>query len=315
MKEGTPKMEIAAREQISRKTVRRWQARYEEHGDDWLLDRVPRRPPAMPNQTALEVELAIVDYALAHPEAGSRTIAAALRAEHSVGQSAVYGTLKRRGLETRAKRLEEVRRRSGQTEPDEVERDRLLSKKRHLKAPEPGYLAGADTALVGRLKEARIVHLAAAIDVHSSYGTAVLAPARNGEMAASALELLHQRLLAEGVTRIGRAVTDNGTEFKGKQDHPFEALCRRLGIEHRYTKVRHAWTNGKAERFIQTLKDALEGLLRQKHYRTIEELQADLDEWLGWYNTERPHQGRYNRGCPPLQVIREFQSQQESKAA
>ena len=33
LKEGTPKTEIAAKEQISRKTVRRWQTRYEEHGE------------------------------------------------------------------------------------------------------------------------------------------------------------------------------------------------------------------------------------------------------------------------------------------
>lgn len=315
LKKGEKKTEIAAKEQISRKTVRHWEARYKEHGEDWLMDRVSRRRPAMPNQTPLEVELAIVDYALAHPEAGPRTIAAALRAEYGVGVSAVYGTLKRRGLETRAKRLEALRRRSGQTKPDEVERDRLLSKKRHLKAPEPGYLVGGDTALVGRLKDAGMVHLAVAIDVHSSYGTAVLASARNGEMAASGVERLHQELSAAGVTRIERVVTDNGTEFKGKPDHPFEALCRRLGAKHRYTKVRHAWTNGKAERFIQTLKDALEGMLRQKHYRTIEELQADLDEWLVWYNTKRPHQGRYNRGRPPLQVIRDFQARQETKVA
>lgn len=315
MKEGKTETEIAARERISRKTVRRWQARYKEHGDDWLLDRVPRRRPAMPNQTPLEVEVAITDYALEHPEAGPRTIAAALRAEHGVGVSAVYGTLKRRGLQTRVKRLEALRRRSGQTEPDEVERDRLLSKKRHLKAPEPGYLVCGDTALVGRLKEAGIVHLAAAIDVHSSYGTAVLAPARNGEMASSAVERLHGELSAEGVSEIGRALTDNGTEFKGRPSRPFEALCRRLGAQHRYTKVRHAWTNGKAERFIQTLKDALEGMLRQKHYGSIAELPADLDRWLHWYNIERPHQGRYNRGRPPVQVIREFLAQQDSKAA
>lgn len=125
----------------------------------------------MPTQMPLEVELAIVDYAMARPEAGPRTIATALRAELGAGVTAVYGALKRRGLETRAKRLEELRRRSGPTEPDEVERDPLLSKKRYLKAPVPGYLVGADTALVGRLKEAGIVHLAVAIDVHSSYGT------------------------------------------------------------------------------------------------------------------------------------------------
>lgn len=102
-------------------------------------------------------------------------------------------------IETRAKRLEAVRRRTGEFEPDEVERDRVLSKKRHLKAPEPGYILCADTALVGRLKEAGMVHMAAAIDAHSSYGTAVLAPARNSEMAAAAVDRLHRELSSEGV--------------------------------------------------------------------------------------------------------------------
>lgn len=42
---------------------------------------------------------------------------------------------------------------------------------------------------------------------------------------------------------------------------------------------------------------------------------ADLDRWLAWYNHDRPHQGRYNRGRPPLSVIRDFQPRQEIKAA
>lgn len=35
-------------------------------------------------------------------------------------------------------------------------------------------------------------------------------------------------------------------------------------------------------------QEALEGMLRAKHDRSIAPLQADLDRWLGWYNTERP---------------------------
>ncbi|MCL6451166.1 MAG: integrase core domain-containing protein [Acetobacteraceae bacterium] len=295
--------------------MRHWQRRYDDHGDDWLFDWVPRRLPAMPNQTPVEAELATVDYALDHPEAGPRTITAAQTAEYGVGQSAVYGTLKRRGLATRAKRLEAVRQRAGQRAPDEVERDRALSKKRHLRAPEPSHIACADTALVGRLKEAGIVRLSAAIDAHCSYGTAVLAPARNAAMAAAAVERLHRELSVEGITRIGRVLTGNGTEFVGKPTRAFEALCGRLGAEHRRTKMRHVWTNRKAERFIQTLKDALEGMLRKKLYGSIAQLLADLDRWLDWYNTERPHQGRFNRGQPPVKVVRAFQLRQETKAA
>ena len=87
--------------------------------------------------------------------------------------------------------------------------------------------------------EVSAVYMAVAIDAHSSYGTAVLAPARNGEMAAAALDRLHRERSAEGVTEIGRAVTDNGTEFKGTPTYPFEAFCAHLGARHRFTKFRN----------------------------------------------------------------------------
>jgi len=315
---GRSKSEVAREIGVSRKTLRRWAELYSQGGEDWLRGRwepVPRRP-MMPNQIPLETELAIVDYALTHPLAGPRTIAAVLRDRFGVGCSAVYNALKRRGLENRAKRRAELdRRRDGQAPPDEVERDRLLSRQRHLKAPEPGYIACCDTAVVGRLKEAGIVHMAVAIDGHSSYGTVVLAPARNAQLAAAALERLKRELEGLDIAVVGRALTDNGTEFKGRPSHPFEALCARLGIEHRTTRVRHAWTNGKAERFIQTVKDALEEMLRRQFYRSIAELQADVDAWLAEYNARRPHQGRYNRGRPPLQVIRDFLAQREELTA
>jgi hypothetical protein len=39
---------------------------------------------------------------------------------------------------------------------------------------------------------------------------------------------------------------------------------------------------------------------RKKIYRTIDELQADLDAWIAEYNEHRPHQGRWcfgKRSC------------------
>ena len=43
----------------------------------------------------------------------------------------------------------------------------------------------------------------------------------------------------------------------------------------------------------------------KKIYRTIEALQADLDEWLQHYNNERPHSGRYCYGKTPQQTFRD----------
>jgi hypothetical protein len=44
---------------------------------------------------------------------------------------------------------------------------------------------------------------------------------------------------------------------------------------------------------------------RKKVYRTIDELQADLDDWIKQYNEERPHQGRWCFGKTPLQTFKD----------
>ncbi|TRD15224.1 transposase [Palleronia caenipelagi] len=44
---------------------------------------------------------------------------------------------------------------------------------------------------------------------------------------------------------------------------------------------------------------------RKKLYRSIEDLQADLDMWLAKYNEQRPHSGRYCYGKTPMQTFRE----------
>jgi hypothetical protein len=44
---------------------------------------------------------------------------------------------------------------------------------------------------------------------------------------------------------------------------------------------------------------------RKKVYTSLEELQADVDEWLLIYNRERPHSGRYCYGKTPLQTFRD----------
>lgn len=170
---GKSKSRVAQETGRSRKTVRRWQKLHIKHGEDWLTGRWESKPerPVMLNQTPLEAELAVVDYALDHPMAGPRTIVAALCEAFGLGYSAVYNSLKRRGLENRAKRREELRRRAGPQPMDEVERARLLSRQHHLHAPEPGHIACCDTAVVGRLKEAGLVYMSVAIDGHSSYGS------------------------------------------------------------------------------------------------------------------------------------------------
>ena len=53
----------------------------------------------------------------------------------------------------------------------------------------------------------------------------------------------------------------------------------------------------------QTLTEFYQVALRKKLYRTIDELQTDLDGWIRSYNTERTHQGRWCYDKTPMHTF------------
>lgn len=88
-------------------------------------------------------------------------------------------------------------------------------------------------------------------------------------------------------------LSDNGLCFSGKLRRVevyFEAQLRDSGVRPITSRPYHPQTAGKVERFQQTLKKWLRKR-RRRLCSSIEELQADLDEFARIYNTERPHQG------------------------
>jgi transposase InsO family protein len=90
-------------------------------------------------------------------------------------------------------------------------------------------------------------------------------------------------------------LSDNGLCFSGKLrgfEVSFEAKLRDAGIRPITGRPYHPQTTGKVERFQQTLKKWLRR--QDRHHglaRDLAELQARLDEFCNYYNTQRPHQG------------------------
>lgn len=87
-------------------------------------------------------------------------------------------------------------------------------------------------------------------------------------------------------------LTDNGPEFgpkgsESKQEHPFERMLIELGIKHRHTRPYRPQTNGKVERFWRTLND---DLLEETTFETETEFKKELEQYIYYYNHERPHQ-------------------------
>ena len=83
--------------------------------------------------------------------------------------------------------------------------------------------------------------------------------------------------------KIARILTDNGAGYRSKR---FKRACQRLGLRHSFTRPYRPQTNGKAERFIQTL-------LREWAYaKTYSDYRERAKAWLPWlhrYNWHRPH--------------------------
>jgi transposase InsO family protein len=124
----------------------------------------------------------------------------------------------------------------------------------------------------------------------------------------TAADLLNDRVLPfyeQHEIPLSRMLTDRGTEFCGAPDrHEYELYLAVEDIEHTRTKTKRPQTNGICERFHKTvLNEFYQVAFRKKIYRTLEELQADLDAWLTEYPERRPHQGRWCYGKTPMQTF------------
>jgi transposase InsO family protein len=169
----------------------------------------------------------------------------------------------------------------------------------------PGYCVAQDTFYVGTLKGVGRVYQQTAIDTYSKVAFAKLYDRKTPLTAA---DLMNDRVVPffdEHEIAVSRLLTDRGTEFCGKPEHhEYELYLAIENIDHTRTKARSPQTNGICERFHKTLLDEFYRVaFRKKLYRSIAELQKDLDAWLAEYNNERPHQGRWCYGKTPMETF------------
>ena len=103
-------------------------------------------------------------------------------------------------------------------------------------------------------------------------------------------------------------MSDNGPEFKGKlrYDHPFETMCKELGIKHIYTRPYRPQTNGKIEAFFKIAKKEF---FNPNKFESMEDLIMNLGNYLFEYNHLRRHGGlNYETPFDKLQKVTELLS-------
>jgi len=169
----------------------------------------------------------------------------------------------------------------------------------------PGYCGAQDTVYVGTLTGVGRIYQQTFIETYSKVGLAKLYDRKTPVTAADLLNDRGLPFFEEQEIPLNRVRTDRGTEYCGAPErHEYELSLAVENIDHTRTKTQHPQTNGICERFHKTmLNEFYRVSFRKKIYRTLEELQTDLDGWMQEYNEHRPHQGRWCYGKTPRQTF------------
>lgn len=286
---------------------------YQTYGADGLIDRLPGPKGPHPNRVSKEIEEAILAHCLDHPSHGCLRVADELALKGvQVSSGGVRGVWSRHNLLSKHERLLRLEKTVAKREVElSEEQIRLLERfspefrERHIETNGVGSLVAVDTFFVGTLKGVGKVYLQSVIDCHSRYAFGRL---YTSKLPVTAVHVLNEDVLPffeKHSVPVQVILSDNGREFCGRLDHhPYELFLQLEGIEHRTTKVRRPQSNGFVERLHRTLLDEHFRVMgRKKWYDSVEEMQKDLDAYLGTYNTKRPHQGRNMNGRTPYQAF------------
>jgi transposase InsO family protein len=291
LEQGWSPAQVAEAAGISRSTVYKWRRRYLAEGISGLQDR-SSRPHHSPHALGEDV-IASITRLRRELGAGPHRIAWEL----GLSASTVYGVLRRAGLSVLA-RLDRTTREVQRYEREHPGELIHFDVKKLGKIPQgggkrffdPGWAeTGAGNSRPGRSRRG-FDYLHVAVDDHSRYAYVEALPDEKGPTAAAFLYRSVLAFAAVGIN-VQRVLTDNGGCYRSRV---FRDATLELDIGWRHTRPRRPQTNGKAERFIQTLQ---KGWAYRQPYNTNQERLEALAPFLDDYNYARPHTATGNR--PP----------------
>jgi transposase InsO family protein len=260
-------------------TVRKGVRRYQQEGPDGMTDR-SSRPRISPSQIAVSMTASI--EVLRRQRQTGRQISQQL----GISKATVHRVLDRRGLN----HLTAIELPTATVRYEHDTSGALV----HLDIKKLGCIGRVGHRIHGDRRRGspgigwEFVHVA--IDDHSRLGFSRVMVDERHPSAVAFLNATVAYYRALGIP-VKAILTDNGSCYRSRA---FRQACTNLGLKHRFTRPYRPRTNGKAERFIQTL-------LREWAYAKAYECSADrtahLGPWLHHYNWHRPH-GSLDRKSP-----------------
>jgi transposase InsO family protein len=256
---------------FSRRHLHRLLARYREVGLDALEPR-SRRPASNPRATPLRVRERIIELRRELVADGS-----------DAGPQTIGWHLEREGLRAPSpSTISRILSAAGLVTPEPRKRPR--SSYTRFAAAQPNETWQSDVTH-WRLADGSDVEILNWLDDHSRYllGCTASCPVSGDDVVARFLEVIEQH------GPPASTLTDNGSVYTSRFTggrNAFEYLLPLLGIRQKNGSPGHPQTQGKIERFHQTLK---RWLAARPPAQSIPDLQHQLDQFREYYNEQRPH--------------------------
>jgi len=295
---GMTLKQAAACFSVSPATAHRWWHRWLDAGEEaratlsCLFDR-SSRPRCSPRQLAPELERVICDCRR-QTGWGPRLVAGATGSCHST----VWKVLRRAGISRPPRREREPANRYEWPCPGDLLH---MDTSEYVRFQRPGHRVTGDRR--GQDRQHRdgldIVH--AIVDDHSRLAYAEI---HDNQRAVTVVGFLERALVffASHQVAVRRLMTDNAWIYV--KSRAVQQLLAHHQIRHLTTKPYRPQTNGKVERFHQTMaREWAYGLVYSSHHDRA----AALPHWLNHYNTRRPHSSI--GGQPPISRIHNVRGQ------
>lgn len=296
----------------SRDSFYRFKELYDQ-GGELALQEVSRRKPNFKNRIEEAIEEQAKQIAFDFPAFGQVRASNELKKKGVfISPAGIRCVWLRNDMETFPKRLKLLEKRAAQeglvlTEAQVTALERAKEEKQahgEIETHHPGYLGAQDTYYIGTIKGVGRIYQQTYIDTYAKVAQVKLYDRKNALVAADMLNDRVLPLYEQSNIPLLRILTDRGTEYCGaREHHEYQLYLAIEDIDHTRTKAKHPQTNGICERFHRTMQDEFYAVaFRKKIYNSIDELQADVDLWLDYYNKERPHSGKYCLGRTPWQT-------------
>ena len=208
----------------------------------------------------------------------------------------IYNTLTEHQMGTKRERMSLFRERTSlntnefTSKPaDRIVKNNIRQKEPNLQGSQPGNLLAQDLVFIDSSNSLGEIYLQVVIDTYSNYVFGILHTNKSPDHAVLVLHNYVLPFFSQFQLPITKIITNKNRCYCGKETHHFELYLKLHGIEHLRTNLKQFPFQNIIKEFSKTAsKEFFRKISSSSSFHSIDALQLAFNQWLDYYNRDRP---------------------------